>query len=312
MERIYAAAAEKKSAAADSWFERHPAPARTHAVDFEPAGGWFGGGPGSEALLFALGQGQLVRISDPFPPATAAQLHHELAGLPAHAWTWHRGATPGFQYQHHHLFTGPELLERHCPSLVRACAWFESYFAGWMKHVTGLNGTARASASWFAPGDFSSAHNDQDDGNVVAFVWHLTRGWDERDGGDLVWLDPYLRFPPTANTLYLFVVRDESDHLVQAVWDHAAGEARGASRRLAINGWFKVPEGEQPRSLPSTRHISRDRFVFHARGWVDDDAPASFGTQVGPGPRRRDFFTTRTPACPDLFPSAGFASRVTS
>jgi len=265
MQQMYAAAAEKESVAAEAWFAHHSGAPRGIAAPLEPSGAWFG----SDEVLSALNQGRLVRVSEPFPRATASELYDELAGLPPHVWTWHRGAVSGFQFQHHHLFTSPNLLENHCPTFVRACAWFEDHFAAWIRHATGLRGSARASASWFAPGDFSSPHNDQDDGNVIAFVWHVTRGWDERDGGDLVWLDPYLRFPPSENTLYLFVVRDESDHLVQAVWDHAGTggcSAGSAAKRLAINGWFKVEPGQEvpwAARSPSTRHIPSNRFVFH-------------------------------------------------
>ena len=94
--------------------------------------------------------------------------------------------------------------------------------------------------------------------------------WDQRSGGDFVWCEPYMRFPPSANTLYLFRVHDGSYHFVQQVAqpladvsDCAAQEqtlvrapASAASRpsrpatgikadfescgarRLAINGWF--------------------------------------------------------------------------
>ena len=126
------------------------------------------------------------------------------------------------------------------------------------------------SASWYRPGDYSSPHSDVGHGRRIAFIWHLTESWDERDGGDLVWCSPYARFAPTPNTLYLFEVSDDSMHFVQPVYrrlemssphDASSDQNAGAwleehegrrqknaleldgRKRLAINGWFVAKSG---------------------------------------------------------------------
>ncbi|KAL1527512.1 hypothetical protein AB1Y20_008902 [Prymnesium parvum] len=278
--------ARRQTALAEEWLSSQPRRATARGDALAPAGAWFGEGRGGAAVARALLAGRLVRVANPFPPLVAEQPHthaltpigchphpfriekvsRELEALPEQLWTRFRGAVEGFQFQHHHLTVKPDLLADRCPSYTQALEWFRTSFAQWMHNITHLEGFSTPSASWFRPGDFSSPHNDQDDGNVVAFVWHLTRGWDERDGGDFVWCDPYLRFAPTANTLYLFVVRDESDHLVQPVWDDEQQCASPRPKRLAINGWYKLLGGVQPQSLPGTRHIASQAFVFHAHG----------------------------------------------
>ena len=95
-------------------------------------------------------------------------------------------------------------------------------------------------------------------------------GWDETQGGDFVWCEPYTRFPPTRNTLYLFRVHDGSYHFVQQVVAPAPREdvdaAAGKPRRLAVNGWYVLdedPPGGGTRSTEDT--LSDEGFGLHRK-----------------------------------------------
>ena len=66
----------------------------------------------------------------------------------------------------------------------------------------------------------------------MAFVWHLTKDWDPKWGGDLYWCRAHHFVTPSFNTLALFTVGPDSAHFVT----HVAPGAR--SKRLAINGWW--------------------------------------------------------------------------
>ena len=91
------------------------------------------------------------------------------------------------------------------PGYLEACEWFRTAGARWFERVTGVAGHVVVSGSHYQSGDHSTPHNDCGNRRHIAFVWHLSPAdWDESHGGDLVWLQPYIRFPPSFNTLYLF------------------------------------------------------------------------------------------------------------
>ena len=169
-------------------------------------------------------------------------------------------------------------LAAYAPAYHAVCLWLQTIGCAWFQQVTGWSGTVSVSASWYRPGDYSTPHNDRGRRRHIAFVWHVCNAdaeWDERCGGDFVWCEPYLRFRPSSNSLYLFRVHESSMHFVQNVWcetvDHMAptepqapeakpeGVQQSAPpaqpKRLAVNGWFVLDEAQpadkEPRSLPN-------------------------------------------------------------
>jgi|EP01047_Picozoa_sp_COSAG01_P005746 Rps23 Pro-64 3,4-dihydroxylase Tpa1-like proline 4-hydroxylase len=68
----------------------------------------------------------------------------------------------------------------------------------------------------------------------VAFVLHLTKDWESRLGGDLVFMHPPTFVTPTFNALTLFSVSRTSWHFVSPV----VREAPPHLKRLAFSGWW--------------------------------------------------------------------------
>ena len=68
----------------------------------------------------------------------------------------------------------------------------------------------------------------------VAFVLHLTKDWESRLGGDLVFMNPPTFVTPTFNALTLFSVSRTSWHFVSPV----VREAPPHLKRLAFSGWW--------------------------------------------------------------------------
>lgn len=130
--------------------------------------------------------------------------------------------------------------------------------------------------------------------------------WDERRGGDLVWCEPYQRFAPRHNTLYLFRVHEGSMHFVQPIArnsmidaDSNTRSADGGRKRLAVNGWFVLDDysassgkdgGTLESRLDEAGHashrkllqtVTRDDFVHHHHhvggASINDAAPNAVG-----------------------------------
>jgi hypothetical protein len=213
----------------------------------------------------------LVRIVRPFPSALAEDLSREMYTLPEPVWFHDTRALRGFQFSHHNVYFSHRRLANHTPTYGHFCDWLQTHGRAWFERVAGGPGTVTCSLSWYRPGDYSLPHNDMEmrTRRFFAYVWHLsppcvretgmeTGSWDETLGGDLIWLEPFHRFAPTSNTLYLFRVHRKSYHFVAPVFNHSSrdtressggGEGRGTSvatgdtarcKRLAINGWFHL------------------------------------------------------------------------
>ena len=82
------------------------------------------------------------------------------------------------------------------------------------------------------PGDYSLPHSDTYENRSVAFIWHLTRNWNPKWGGDLCWCNPWKRITPRFNALYLFNVTVKSFHFVSNVAPIAI------SKRMTVSGWW--------------------------------------------------------------------------
>ena len=97
-------------------------------------------------------------------------------------------------------------------------------------------GAAIGSPSYYAPGDYSLPHSDWMGQRTVAYVWHLSKGWQPDWGGGLYWAQNAQNqriYPASFNTLVLFLVTPSSSHFVTPVSRHAAGQ------RLTFNGWWQ-------------------------------------------------------------------------
>src|SRR5512135_1833810 len=108
-----------------------------------------------------------------------------------------------------------------------------------LKSITGLDLSSSVSVfcSCYGPGCFLSTHTDTGRG-TLAFVYNVTRTWDDRDGGQFQllkagWSEIAATVPPRYNSLTFFRVEgDGVPHRVLPVSDTTR------ARRLAISGWL--------------------------------------------------------------------------
>ncbi|MCA9706589.1 MAG: 2OG-Fe(II) oxygenase [Myxococcales bacterium] len=190
-----------------------------------------------------LRQGRLVVIRDALPSALAERVHAELEA--AEAWSVAELHAPCFGYRRHTVSNPADLP----PTVSECAALFDSPATkDFIGELSGLpcDGEALVVPSWFQPGDYISPHEDCGDGRrTVAYVWHLTRGWDPRWGGHLVWYPTGTQIEPGFNRLVLFAVGRGralgSLHSVSTVSAHAR------QRRLAIGGWWHRPGAAEAR-----------------------------------------------------------------
>jgi hypothetical protein len=83
----------------------------------------------------------------------------------------------------------------------------------------------------------------------VAFVLHMTKGWDPKWGGDLVWTSPMTHISPRFNSLTMFPSHWQAWHFIQPVVPHLpAGQ-----QRLSISGWFTTADVEGHGELELSR-----------------------------------------------------------
>lgn len=147
---------------------------------------------------------------------------------------------PGFTYQRDAILMGSTHAP---PSLNELNAFLSS--SECLKLITEISGRQcdgfHGAAAVFKPGDQISEHNDKfiirrNDGTrairAVTFNLYLTKNWDERWGGRLIWKSPYTEIVPTFNTLVMFNVGQESRHWVETI------KAGVETKRLSISSWF--------------------------------------------------------------------------
>jgi hypothetical protein len=188
-----------------------------------------------------LRQGRAVALPDALRPELAREVHE---ALEAHElWQPLEVFQPFFHYRVHHLED-----ETLFPPALRTCqALFGSTATRqFVSELTGTDcrGLPTFAASWYQPGDYSLPHSDAGQLRSVAFVWHLTRDWSPRWGGELYWCPTGRALSPQFNWLTLFCVQPGSTHMVCPV------APRAGSKRLAVVGWWNRL-GEEPVTEPA-------------------------------------------------------------
>lgn len=215
-----------------------PAAERLLAIDGYLQAGIVDGGPGLQRIGAALAAGRLVILREAFHTTFAARVHACLDA--ADDWQLHEDySRPPFHYRHHNLSD-----ERRFPPDLTWC--LRIFSSTPTRQLIGrlaerdCSGPTVLSASWYRPGDHSLPHNDLvghggPECRQVAFIWHLTRGWQPGWGGDLYWCPADRYLAPGFNTLILFAIGPHTRHFVTTVAPHATG------KRLAVNGWWTGP-----------------------------------------------------------------------
>lgn len=96
----------------------------------------------------------------------------------------------------------------------------------WIRDISAseVNGTTLAGASYYAAGDYTMPHTDKAGGGNgdrekrrIAYIVHLTKAWNPRFGGDMVWMNPAFHIHPSFNSITMFPVSKSSWHFVSPV-----------------------------------------------------------------------------------------------
>ena len=192
----------------------------------------FGDPSMAAAMAEHLRRGRLLVIRDALPLELAERVHAELEATTA--WSLAEKYLPHFHYRRRYL------EPTDFPPSVRECAALFGSPA--TKALIGdlcgrpCDGDTIVSPSWFQAGDHISPHEDNRGCRAVAYVWHLTRGWDERWGGNFVWSPTGTVLEPAFNRLLLFAVSREGSHNCQHSVSVVSPHAR--QQRLSIGGWW--------------------------------------------------------------------------
>ncbi|KIW14731.1 hypothetical protein PV08_07515 [Exophiala spinifera] len=161
---------------------------------------------------------------------------------------------------------------KHLPSLVRLRdALYSSDFREWVSTVTGAGKVSGKKTDMavnvYTPGSYLLCHDDVIGSRRVSYILYLTdpdRPWQPEWGGGLRLFptetkknkagediqvplaEHSLNIPPSFGQLSFFAVRPgESYHDVEEVYHGPDPEADGGRIRMAISGWFHIPqEGE--------------------------------------------------------------------
>jgi len=113
----------------------------------------------------------------------------------------------------------------------------------WIRDISAseVNGTTITGASYYQAGDYTMPHTDKAGGSNtvnekrrVAFILHLTKAWNPKFGGDMVWMNPSYHFHPSFNSMTFFAVSKSSWHFVSPV----AAITPDHIKRLAFSGWW--------------------------------------------------------------------------
>jgi hypothetical protein len=181
-----------------------------------------------------LTNGNLVKIRAALQNAVAERMFTCLDQFSN--WQVYEDYSTEFHYHHHNIY--PE--NAHYPPDLNWCR--EVFGSESTKALIGklsgrdCTGPTMLSASLYLPGDHSLPHTDftgrEGSYRQVAFVWHLTKNWQANWGGALYWCKTGKYVIPSFNSLLLFNVGTDSDHLVTTVSPYAR------SKRLAISGWW--------------------------------------------------------------------------
>lgn len=114
-------------------------------------------------------------------------------------------------------------------------------FASFMQRLTGLAvkpGALDLAGSLYASGDYLLCHDDQVEDRKLAYILYLSKGFEKKDGAELVLFNNAQgrpstiahAYPPLWNSLMVFEVSPVSFHMV--------AENCSSKNRYAIGGWL--------------------------------------------------------------------------
>ena len=233
--------AQKSSSSKSNYTFNVPAADVTFEFAAEWFGPWFRSATVKEEMRSAFARG-IPYIINPFLAPDKAellhqQLYHELAGR----YPLNEGFYDAFQYHHHNIFSHEPLFASSKVVNQLHQIMDSPLMKSYMQDVSGitLDKSTVGGVSHYQPGDYSMGHSDRaatmrDSVRRIAFVLHMSRGWDSKYGGTLVYLNPMQLIESLFNNMILFKTTHKSFHIVTPIAHHAPP----TMKRLAYSGWF--------------------------------------------------------------------------
>lgn len=115
------------------------------------------------------------------------------------------------------------------------------YVRDWFQDVSNiaLDNRTISSVSYYKPLSFSMVHSDyvdQPNGakRAISFVMHMSKDFDVRFGGDLIYVNPLTLIHAGFNNMVLFITHPKSFHLVSPI----SRRTPDFMKRLAYSGWW--------------------------------------------------------------------------
>jgi len=184
-------------------------------------------------------EGRAILVPDALPSDFAEAVHRDLY----ESGHWNV-VERGHDFFHHRTALINE-LEEESPTLATCCRLFTC--TATRRFIAGLSGRdcsgeGRVTAAWYRPGEYALPHADGAPGDPrsVAYIWYLTKDWQQEWGGALFWCPTGQYICPRFNTLVMFVVEPSNVHLVCPVAPGAIG------KRLTINGFWRRSAPDSP------------------------------------------------------------------
>ncbi len=192
---------------------------------------------------------RLVAIRNAFDPELAEAVYRHLDQV-AH-WSHSVAYERDFQFSYHDM-TGAELLP---PLKSLWAAMLGARSREWMEALCGrpCDGEVEVTSSWYPPFGYVTPHTDGGKRRSIALVWHLTKDWDDRLGGDFLWYPSGTVFRPSFNSLFMF--RVTASHSLHAI---APVSPVARAKRMAVVLWYGTSE---PNQWNTSSGVGQDELV---------------------------------------------------
>jgi Rps23 Pro-64 3,4-dihydroxylase Tpa1-like proline 4-hydroxylase len=124
-----------------------------------------------------------------------------------------------------------------------------------MSRISGrdCSGEAGAAAAWYRPGEYALPHDDSvaDQARSVAYIWYLTKDWQQEWGGSLFWCPTGQYLRPSFNVLTIFNVIPSNVHFICPV------ALTATAKRLSVNGfWHRSERGSPAKRISAEATVS--------------------------------------------------------
>jgi hypothetical protein len=192
---------------------------------------------------------RLVAIRNAFDHEFAETVYRHLDQV-AH-WNHSVAYERDFQFSYHDM-TGVDLLP---PLKSLWAAMLGTRSREWMEALCGrpCDGEVEVTSSWYPPFGYVTPHTDGGARRSIALVWHLTKDWDDRWGGDFLWYPSGSVFRPSFNSLFMF--RVTASHSLHAI---APVSPVARAKRMAVVLWCGTSE---PNGWNTSRRVERGELV---------------------------------------------------